>query len=573
MEWPQCDAMRRIDAWALPLLVTIGVVIPFGVALVSGSLVIPHNDDFNYRRVALQLYRYGSVELTGWTVMSLIGQLLLVQPFLWLTGGASWAFGVMTTLIAAVGIVASYFLVRPILSAERAFIAVLTVIVFPGFVLNTWNFMTDLPAYAAAMVCLVLGAPVLRRHESNSWPWLAASLATGVFAFSIREFALAAPVAVLMAAIVTHGPRRSYLVAAVVLFVSCGAVYYLTSHLPGQGVPALTPLSAWNIHQIFRAVATLALGLSPILVLSTAWWLPRANPLHWFVGGIIGILLFNPYLLAWLSGAIPEMVVGNLLAQVGAPGSGVMAGDRPVLFVDPLWALINASALLSAILLFVVLGAIIGTAGRRGLLRRPLVAYRRIDAWSKLLVGLTVVYASGLLAFGLVASMFDRYLWPLALPLGALLLTKPRWVDRSEIVPSSRRLGLSSVIAGVLLMGLTVSAFALLLNAAAFDAARWRLGEVTVSRGFPRETVDAGMEWVGYHANGPATVWAPLTQGGMWYSSWWNSHTTCVAVSSSLLDLPGFTLYFADTQAYRLFLFAGPEAPLYLYRVANPGCS
>jgi len=556
------------------VLIAVGVVLPFLIALISGSLVIPHNDDFNYRRVALDLYQYGRIQLTGWTVMSLIGQLFLVQPLLWLTGGAPWAFGTMTSFTAVVGIVASYLLVRPILPASRAFLVVLAVIVFPGFLLNTWNFMTDVPAYAAMVTCLVLGAPALLLPGSAGQRWLVASLVIGVFGFSIREFAIAAPAAVLLGAFATHGPRRPHLAAAVVTVATCAVVYYATSHLPGQGSPTLVPFEPSNVDRVLRAMATLAFGLSPALVIAASWWLARSHPLDAIIGAGAGVLLFSRGLLSSSQSGVPEMLVGNLFTRVGAPGSAAMAGERPDLFPPPLWDAINVVALLSAILMCCLVVAIVGGALRRGLLSHPFGTYRRLDPWTMLLLTFAVVYASGLTLFGLVASMFDRYLWPLVLPVGALLLARPAWADRptGDFV-RRRRPPVGTVLATLMLAALSGFSLLNLLNSVAFDAARWRMGEVAVGRGFPREVVDAGFEWVGQNATGVADVHARLTKGGMWYAALWPSHTTCAAVSSSLLDLPGFTLDFADNQAYRLFLVAGPETPLYLYRVANPGCS
>jgi hypothetical protein len=84
--------------------------------------------------------------------------------------------------------------------------------------------------------------------------------------------------------------------------------------------------------------------------------------------------------------------------------------------------------------------------------------------------------------------------------------------------------------------------------------------------------VDAGMEWVGYHATGTAEVGATASATEMWYDAWWPSFRLFAIVSSSLLDVRGFRLEYADIDAYRLLLFDGPQEGLYLYRVANPGC-
>jgi len=563
------------DRWAVIGLVALGVGLPVVLGVLSGSILIPNNDDFNYRRVALGLYETGQIQLTGWTVMSLIGQLALIQPFLWVSSGATWAFGAMTAIVAVVGIGASYMLIRRVLPPFRSFIAVLVVLVFPGFLLNTTSFMTDVPAYAGEIVCIALGAAALQRQGTARWRWLIASLAVGWFAFSIREFALAAPVAVLVSAAASATDRRSrYLVAGVILLASCGAVYFVTSHLPGQGTAVLEPLSDTNVQRTLMGTTTLAFGLSPALVIGAVWWLPRVRLPETVIGAVAGVVLFWGSVLAVVSGSgIPTQLVGNLLVQEGAPGSGALAGGRPILFESPWWEAMNLLALVAAILGVAVLWGVVGLAIRRRAVADRSSLTAGLGSVIGLLVLFVVIFAGGLVAFGLVASMFDRYVWPLALPLAALLMLEPRWAGE---VPGRRwrvPISVSAGAAGLATVILMASSLVLLLNSDAFDAARWRVGEQAVKAGFAAETVDAGMEWVGYHATGTANIHAVARSGEMWYSAWWPSFHQCALVSASLLDIPGFRLETADLEAYRLLLFTGDEEPLYLYRVANPGCT
>jgi hypothetical protein len=552
----------------------IGVGVPVLLGVVSGAIGVPHNDDFNYRRVALGLYEDGQVQLTGWTVMSLIGQLALVQPLLWMSGGAPWAFATMTAILALVGIAASYLVARRVLPIKRSFIAVLIVLLFPGFLLNTTSFMTDVPAHAGEMLCLALGAAALQPERTHRWRWLSASFAVGLFAFSIREFAIAAPAAVLVSASMSAPDRRSrYAAAGVVLLVACGAVYYITSHLAGQGTAVLAPLSESNVERTLLAITTLAFGLSPVLIVGAAWWLPRVHVLETVVGAVAGLILFGGSVLEVVSGSgMPTQLIGNLLVREGAPGDGALAGARPFLFESPWWEAMNLLALVVAILGLALLGGVVGL-----LVRRRTVADRRsLTAALGSVTGMLAVFAmivgSGLVVFGLVASMFDRYLWPLTLPLATLLLLQPPWAGKTP----ARRWRVPALVprvaAGIATLTLATSSLVLLLNSDAFDAARWRIGEQAVSAGFAPQTIDAGMEWVGYHATGTANINAIGPPGQMWYSAWWPSFHQCAMVSSSLLDIPGFQLESADLYAYRLLLVAGPESPLYLYRTSNPGC-
>jgi hypothetical protein len=560
------------DPLMIALLVAVGVGLPVLLGVVSGALTIPHNDDFNYRRVALGLYQTGQVQLTGWTVMSLIGQLVIVEPALWVSGGASWAFAAATAILAVVAIVAGYQLVRRVLPPPLAMFAALALLFFPGFLLNTTSFMTDVPALAGEMVCLAFGARALRRQGSARWRWLAASLGAGCFAFSIREFALAAPVAVLLAAAVEDSSRVwRYCLAGVVLLAACGAIHLVTANLPGQGSVTLladAPLSPFSVERVRRAGATLALVLTPALILAAGTWRRHWRIADAAVGMFAGLLVYGAEIIEMATTLrVPRMLVGNLLEPDGAPGGfGVLAGNRPLLFAPPFWDILNAAAFAAVVGAFAIVGSAIGSALRRA----DFLDRERLGTWlgspRGLLAIFALLYGAGLIAFGLVASMFDRYLWPLVVPVSALLLQQPLVPERAVI----RRLGVS--FATLSMTALAATSLALLLNSDAFGVARWRMGELAVARGLARDTVDAGMEWVGYHATGTAEVGATPSATEMWYDAWWPSFRLCAIVSSSLLDVPGFRLEYADIDAYRLLLFDGPQEGLYLYRVANPGC-
>ena len=97
--------------------------------------------------------------------------------------------------------------------------------------------MTDVPAYAAEMLCLAVGAVAVGRTAGEPpSAWLVASLVVGLWAFSIREFAFAAPAAVLIAAMASDPlePRRRYLFGFDALLAACALIYLVAHGLPGQ---------------------------------------------------------------------------------------------------------------------------------------------------------------------------------------------------------------------------------------------------------------------------------------------------------------------------------------------------
>jgi hypothetical protein len=109
------------------------------------------------------------------------------------------------------------------------------------------------------------------------------------------------------------------------------------------------------------------------------------------------------------------------------------------------------------------------------------------------------------------------------------------------------------------------------LNAAAFGAARWHLGEEAARRGIPVDSIDAGYEWLASHVPTTAASGTQIPgEAGALYSPAWPTFRPCAMVSSSQIDRPDASLEMTDT--YRLMLLAGAETPMHLYGVSNPGC-
>ena len=68
-----------------------GIGIPLWMAAAAGTIGLPGNDDWIYMRAASSLFRTGNIDMPGHTAAS-VGQLALVQPLLWLSGGDPCAF-------------------------------------------------------------------------------------------------------------------------------------------------------------------------------------------------------------------------------------------------------------------------------------------------------------------------------------------------------------------------------------------------------------------------------------------------------------------------------------------------
>jgi hypothetical protein len=172
------------------------------------------------------------------------------------------------------------------------------------------------------------------------------------------------------------------------------------------------------------------------------------------------------------------------------------------------------------------------------------------------------LYSSELVAYPPFGPILDRYLYPMV-PAAAILLLRRR--DKTV------GLGRSLAISHATLAGLAVAAFALAANSFAYDAARWREGSATVAIDFDAHEIDAGYEWVGYHANGqeiPADHPFLLN----WYYDAVPADPPCAVVSNSLLDGGVLTLIHVHEDAYSRYLFVGPAETFYIYAASADRC-
>lgn len=550
-------------------------MLPVLVGLASGSLDIPRNDDWTFRHIALVLYQTGRFQLNGFEAMTLLGQILLAQPFLWLSRGETWGLSVAGITFATLAIVFGYLLVRRLLPRGRAALAMSLLLLFPGFLPYAPSFMTDVPALATSFICLWMGAvaldgPVIR------WRWLVASAAVGLLAFSIRDVALAAPASVLLLAVIRE-PRRPWpLLIAVGLALGCLVIYTWRWTLDGQMEPLDRPNLVAALARTSVVFSTLAFILLPAVVVALATWWRRLRGLDVAIGVALALIIMSGRIVTFANtGTVPDSLLYIVASRWGAIGADVLLGGRPTLFSDAAWSGLNALAFFATVVGLGTCAGIFGSLLRDGLVRRSLSATRAGSpvVMLALFAGATV---GGVIVFGLVGTLWDRYIWPAIPPLAAMVLVaRPRPAVSPEApVPAEagrRSRMVTSVVVGSLVAILGVTAAMFLLNSAAFDSARWRAAEALVRRGVPASSIDAGFEWVGYHSTEPARM-GNRQPTPDWWVQLFPSFTTCAIVSSSSQTPAGATLVTSDTVSYRLLLFTGVDQPLYLYRVSGPGC-
>ena len=555
------------DVWIVAALLVIAVVIPVAVGAASGTLSIPRNDDWSYRGMSTKLYATGSLEFNGASTALILGQILAVQPLLWLFGGSTSAFLTFGILASGVAVVGGYGLARRFVSRRDATISVLSLIFFPAYLAYAVSFQSDVPALACQLVCVGLGAIAFGRGTAPS-RWLLGSVAIGFLGFSIREFALAAPAAILVV-LALREPRRARTWVVIVGFaIACAVTLWvragLAVHPVGGGQLVFVP-----VLLLSRPLVTTSFVLLPVTLIAISRWRGFINRRDALAGLIVGCLAV---LAVFRIGTWPDALLSGLITQAGSPDGGEMIGFRPKLFPDPIWIGIGLLGF-TATLLFSA--AVAGIAG--AYLRRARAERRSVAGTIGTPAGLLAVYvlnvALGLTAFGLLNQILDRYMWPAIPVLAVLLLRRPTGPGEPWAALASAgaipRVALARLAVVAMLVLATMSG-AFQLNSNAYDGARWRAGLALVDMGFSADTTDAGNEWVESHQTGVVTRSAPAP---IWYETYWPNFRLCAFVSaSSSFEIPGQSLLKVDEKAYKLLLFFGPEERFLYYKVDRPDC-
>lgn len=553
---------RSRDLAALAGLLALGVVLPAVAAAVGGVLGEPHNDDFAYAKAALGLHRGGRIDLDGWPGMALVGQLVLAQPVLVLAGGDPAALAIVGLAAAAVAIGATHLLALRLLPPRRALLATLTLVVAPGLLRTVPTFMTDLPVIAATMGCLLAGVASAERGWDPRL--LAVAILAGLAGVAIREFALAAPVAVLLAAWTGSRDRRRVAVPALLLAGGTAAVLAVAWGVEGrQQVASTFFLQPWTPVATLRALATLGALVLPALLVAAIRRPP--GPLAAAGLAVTGVAA----LVAVALGLAPDPLVGNVWTRSGLGADQLAHGTRPDLFGDLAWGATRWAAVLGGLLLAGALGAAV--VRLPAALRADRAATGRAGdpagaGPAAILGGFVALHAGGLVAVDVAQDLFDRYLWPLV-PVVAILLLRGLPAARSRLVAAGARAGAALATGGLLLATLAITA-----NSIAYDGALRRMARAAVELGYDPATVDGGLPWVGERATADRRLDPPNPRGITAYGRAWPSLRTCALVSSDADPPIAFEVVVIRPGAYRLLGIAGPNVGLALHGSTAGDC-
>ncbi|MFK3981018.1 hypothetical protein ACI2K4_11650 [Micromonospora sp. NPDC050397] len=565
------EEKRRVAAPRVVLAAALTVVVlaPVVLAVVSGSLAIPHNDAWSYSRIGQRFGETGEIRLLGWNRSALVGQIVVLGPL----AASVTAQQIFVALLAGVAVLACYDLLAPAVGRFRAALAALVLAIWPELGLLATSFMSDVPALAAVLGCLALGRRALAR---GSLPLLAGSLAVGLWGATIREQALAAPVAVLLAALGSADPpgwrgrpigataavppgrpigataavppvggevgspvraairflarRRAVLAAGTAFGVAFLAFEWWRRTLTGDDPPAPLPddpVLPDLLDVTVRGYFLLAIAVSPVVLAVARPWRWRA-PARLTAAGVGAVAV-----LAWHDYRLHGFLMSDYLLPRG-PYPAAFRGDRSM-FGEPVFQVLALLAAVSGVLL-------------AGLLVQR---WRRLDPMARWFLLVTV---GGLLATRAAGqTVFGRYLVVLVPVLLLVALAGPR----------RPRPGWAGVVTGLGAAGF-LAALSLVVTAygSALDAARWRAGEELVASGVPATDIDAGFEWSGYHAPNGVDYVPKGTSLVNWYGAKFADNRPCYVLASSAQSEPGWHL--VRTVDYRSYVLAG-TARLWVY--------
>ena len=481
------------------------------VAATHGALGVARNDDWVYYRSAFSFARDGSFAPYASTTM-LVGQDVLAWPVVTWFGTRIAPLQILTVAMGVVALYATYVLVRGALGAAWSAVAVATLALGPVLGSLSTSFMTDVPAYMFSALTLLAGWYAVRYRFSV--PWLVLSLVAGFAAFSIREYTVAAVVAVLLVgASKAHGESVRALcvvgVLALLWLAAVTALFVWRRTLPGATEVNVSLALGSDTGRVIAGIFTLAAFAFPatLAVSPRRLWtaFQRRKRLSGLVVGATVLVWAVP---VFVDGSSP--FIGNYLTRFGSYPDVIPAMNAPAVLPTAVWRLMAVAGLVSCVVMLLVgvlrLVSIDGREWRR-LVRLPPGHTTPTMLLVVFVVGYLLVWTGS--ALFLAAPIFDRNLVPIVPATVALTLLAA--ANLGVLRPRSA----GPVAVG--LVGLTVVGFIVVDASATFDGAKWRLAEQVERLGYPAGSIDGGYEWFGLHRAGqPGVTVDPGSQ-----SRWW----------------------------------------------------
>jgi hypothetical protein len=485
------------------VLTLVGGALPVVLARHFGAWDIPRNDDWSYILSAFRLADGHGLNGNGWASMNLVGQLVPSVPVVWLFGHRIAALQVEVALIGVVGLLAVFDLAKSLLTERRALFLAVMVAVGPLWASLTVSYMTDVPAFALAMVCLALGVRAVRPEGLRGVLFTTAVL-VGFLAFSVREYGVIAPIAVILGALWSSpGSGRRRLTGLVVALL--GLLLIATAFLAWRrGLPGFTSLTPRRpnvrsvkagLHAGAQSAVLVGLLVSPAVLLAGPTRLFRTAfsraPRTSAAVGISTCVALGAEMVRHLPNG-QFLSAGNYVLPNGTLGTATLSGERPDLFAIPLLAALAVVGVVAVALL--ALAAVPPVVDALRVVRRHQLPSPKSPALAIVSLAAVGYGASCLLGPVFRLDSFDRQLLPVIPLVGVLVLSA------QLPAPSTLR---EQVVAGLALTALAVFGLIYAANSASWDGTRWTVAERAANTAGGAKRVDGGFEWTNYHAGRP----------------------------------------------------------------------
>jgi len=478
--------------------VFVGGVVPVVVARHFGALGVPTNDDWSYALSAFHFGDSGNLNGNNWAAMSLVGQLVLALPVVRLFGHSIVALHVEVVIIGVVGLLAVFDLAKHVISPNKALFVALMVAVGPMWASLSVSFMTDVPAFSLAMVSLALGARGVRRDGIDSkffWP----SMAVGLVAFTVREYALVAPLAVVLSAMLVERRSRPALVRMVAtlfgVLVLAGVFLMWRGSLPG--FQSLTPLRPHlssiraTASEGLQSAVLVGLLVTPAIVLAGPWRL-LTRSWHRAPRATAGVVIITTVaLIAENATRVSHGFIGpgDYVLPSGSFGTALIPGTRSDLLPVGILAALAIVGLIAAVVLCVACVPPVADFWVR-------FRMRNIGATKSIVPVILALATCGYIAaivLPLVAELnfWDRYILPLLPIVGILVL----FASAGVVTPQICRIGGATALVLLAAFGTVYAA-----NAASYDGTSWRLASQAAQIAGTSQRVDGGFAWNNYQS-------------------------------------------------------------------------
>ncbi len=538
-----------------------------GIAALHGAIGVARNDDWTYLHSA---YRFAldGVFTPGASSTMLVGQMGIAWPVVRVFGPEIAPLQVLVAVLGALGLWAAYLAIRRILPPSWSAFSVGCLALGPIFGSLESSFMTDIPAFTLQMLVLLTGLRAMRSREI-AVGWFAASLLAGIAAFSVREYALAAPFAVIATAFLRTRPHRLRpgwkVVGLTFLWLAAVAALFLWRREIADALPVsfLGPSSS-TLGRSARAYFTLALLVAPVVPLVSVSRLLAFLLASKKIATVLGLgLLATWATLVWSGvGGHGGPILGNYVTSAGSYPI-TLPGAAPDVIPVGVWAVLWLVSLAS-LLMLVFLALVRVRGGLRPSPSSEVARVRSPDSATTVMLIFCLTTIGGLSASSLLLNtpLYDRNLIPLIPFVVALALHVAR--DHGLVV---RRKG---VVAALSLGVFGSFGMGMVDASATFDGAKWELARSVEAQGYEAGSIDGGYEWYLFHQTGPV-VMRPVTPGSSFWLSQFVERPVCVTsqFEGTTLDdhLGAGTTVVSRVNArsllgvdYDLIAIAGPES-------------